>query len=238
MEANWLSKGSVAGNALRKAITSEIETSLRARIASGEWAQSGRLPTERELAMEYGVARNTLRKAIDAIVADGTVDRHVGRGMFVNGEANELAEIIQRVTGVSPADLMTVRLLVEPQAAAMAATNASTSDIDAIAEAHRFATDAQETDPFEKWDTEFHQRIFMAARNELLMGFHDILRVIRSRNAWIELKRKTFSENRRLNYCEHHGDIVRALYNRDAAGAARAMQAHMEAIQLTLFGHV
>lgn len=222
---------------LRKTVTSDIEASLRARIASGEWAQSARLPTERELAVEYGVARNTLRKAIDAIVADGTVDRHVGRGMFVNSEANELAEIIQRVTGVSPADLMAVRLLVEPQAAAMAATNASTSDIDAIAEAHRLATDAQETDLFEKWDTEFHQRIFAAARNELLMSFHDILRVIRSRNPWIELKRKTFSENRRLNYCKHHGDIVQALYDRDAAGAARTMHEHMEAIQLTLFGH-
>lgn len=221
---------------MRKAVTSDIETSLRARIAAGEWAQSGRLPTERELAMEYGVARNTLRKAIDAIVDDGTINRHVGRGMFVNGEASEIAEIIQRVTGVSPADLMAVRLLVEPQAAAMAATNASTSEIDAIAEAHHLATDAQETDLFEKWDTEFHQRVFAAARNELLMSFHDILRVIRSRNPWIELKRKTFSENRRLNYCKHHDDIVQALYNRDAEGASHAMHEHMEAIQVTLFG--
>ena len=184
------------------------------------------------------MARNTVRKAVDAMVGDGTIARHVGRGTFVNGEANELAEILDRMTGVSPADLMAVRLMIEPQAAALAATYGSSSDIQAVAEAHRQASDAHETDQFERWDTEFHQRIFAATRNELLMSIHDVLRIIRSRNAWIELKRKTFSENRRLNYCTHHEEIVEALQNRDSDGAARAMRLHMEAIQVTLFGRV
>ena len=221
-----------------KLVAVEIEDSLRKRIAAGEWGAAGRLPTERLLASEYGVARNTVRKAIEAIAGDGLVDRQVGRGMFLNGEAGEIVDIVQRVTGVSPADLMAVRKIVEPQAAAIAATCASSSDIDAIADAHRRATEAHETGDFEHWDTQFHHRIFAAARNELLMSIHDILRVIRSRNAWIELKRKTFSENRRLNYCQHHGDVVAALRNRDADGAAQAMRQHMDAIQVTLFGHL
>ena len=75
-----------------------------------------------------------------------------------------------------------------------------------------------------------------ATRNELLVSVHDILQVIRSRNAWIELKRKAFSENRRRDYCTHHEEIIAALRNRDAEGAAQAMRLHIEAIELALFG--
>jgi len=179
--------------ALPKIVASTVEGSLRKRIAAGEWATSGRLPAERDLAAQYGVARNTLRRAVEAIATDGTIERHVGRGTFVNGEAAELADIVQRVTGVSPADLMAARLIVEPQAAAIAARNASSADLQVIAEAHHHAIEAHQTDEFEHWDTQFHRRLFAATRNELLASIHAILQVIRSRNAWVELKRKTFS---------------------------------------------
>jgi DNA-binding FadR family transcriptional regulator len=221
---------------LPKIVAGAIEGSLRKRIAAGEWTTTGRLPAERELAAQYGVARNTLRRAVEAIANDGTLQRHVGRGTFVNGEAAELADIVQRVTGVSPADLMAARLIVEPQAAAIAAKNASFADLQAIAEAHHQASAAQQTDDFEHWDTQFHQRLFAATRNELLASIHDILQVIRSRNAWIELKRKTFSENRRRDYCAQHANVVAALENRDADGAAQAMLRHIEAIEIALFG--
>jgi DNA-binding FadR family transcriptional regulator len=222
--------------ALPKIVASTVEGSLRKRIAAGEWATSGRLPAERDLAAQYGVARNTLRRAVEAIATDGTIERHVGRGTFVNGEAAELADIVQRVTGVSPADLMAARLIVEPQAAAIAARNASSADLQAIAEAHHHAIEAHQTDEFEHWDTQFHRRLFAATRNELLASIHAILQVIRSRNAWVELKRKTFSENRRRDYCEQHGRVVAALQSRDADGAAQAMLSHIEAIEIALFG--
>jgi DNA-binding FadR family transcriptional regulator len=185
---------------------------------------------------QYGVARNTVRRAVEAIASEGTVARLIGRGTFLNGGTGELAGIIQRVTGVSPADLMAVRLIVEPQAAAIAAKNASLSDLQAIADAHHHANRALQTDEFEHWDTQLHQRLFAATRNELLVGIHGILQVIRSRNPWIELKRKSFSENRRLHYCDQHADLVATLERRDADGAAAAMQGHIEAIEVALFG--
>jgi DNA-binding FadR family transcriptional regulator len=219
-----------------KIVARNIEGSLRDRIAAGEWSTTGRLPAERELATQYGVARNTVRRAVEAIASEGTVARQIGRGTFLNGGTGELAGIIQRVTGVSPADLMAVRLIVEPQAAAIAAKNASLSDLQAIADAHHHANRALQTDEFEHWDTQLHQRLFAATRNELLVGIHGILQVIRSRNPWIELKRKSFSENRRLHYCDQHADLVATLERRDADGAAAAMQGHIEAIEVALFG--
>ncbi len=219
-----------------KIVASNIEGSLRQRIVAGEWSATGRLPAERDLAAEYGVARNTVRRAVEALANEGAIARHIGRGTFLNGATSELATILQRVTGVSPADLIAARLIIEPQAAAIAAKNASLSDLQAIADAHHHASEALQTDEFERWDTQFHQRLFAATRNELLASIHDILQVIRSRNPWIELKRKSFSENRRRDYCQQHGDIVVALEKRDADGAAQAMLMHIEAIELALFG--
>jgi DNA-binding FadR family transcriptional regulator len=214
----------------------EIRASLLARIAQGEWADTRRLPPERDLAAEYGAARNTVRKALTAIGGDGTVQRNVGQGTFIAPEAAEFGEIMKNVTGVSPADLMAVRTIVEPQATALAATMASAADLDQIAEAHHRASTETETATFEHWDAVFHQRIFAAARNDLLLSLHDILRVVRNRNPWIELKRKTFSENRRQDYCTQHAEILTALQSRDAEGAASAMRNHMDVIHVNLFG--
>lgn len=51
---------------------------MRARIASGRWADGSELPAERVLAEELGVARMTLRSALDELVEMGIIEQ--GRG--------------------------------------------------------------------------------------------------------------------------------------------------------------
>jgi DNA-binding FadR family transcriptional regulator len=221
---------------LPKTVATNIEQSLRQRIAAGEWSASGRLPPERDLAAEYGVARNTLRRAIQAITDHGLLERHIGRGTFLNDRTSELCAIIRCMTEASPADLIAVRLIIEPQAAAITAKNAGSSDLQAIAEANFHATEALQTDEFEHWDSQFHQRLFAATRNELLLSIHGMLQGVCSRYALIELKRKYFSLDRRRDYCAQHAKVVIALANRDAHGAAREMLRSVKAIEAALFG--
>ena len=169
-----------------KLVAAEIEHSLRRRIGSGEWSQTRRLPNERELAAEYNVARNTVRSAIDKIAADGSVTRQVGRGTFLRQDDRlDFMSVIQKLTGVSPIDMMAVRQMFEPKATALAATNASASDLCEIAAAHAAAVDAAEMATFEHWDAELHQRIFAGSRNELLDHLHQFLRLIRSQDQWL-----------------------------------------------------
>ena len=59
----------------------------------------GRLPPERDLRAEYGAARNTLRKGVSAISADGSVTHNVGHGTFIAPETAEFGEIMKNVTG-------------------------------------------------------------------------------------------------------------------------------------------
>jgi DNA-binding GntR family transcriptional regulator len=75
--------------------------------------------------------------------------------------------IIQKLSGVSPIDMMAVRRIIEPRAAALAATNASAGALKEIAAVHSASVAAREMEAFERCDTELHQKIFAATRNDL-----------------------------------------------------------------------
>ena len=217
-------------------VAQEVAQSLRRRIESGEWTGSRRLPNERELALEYKVARNTVRSAIDRIASDGLVSREVGRGTFLRDTSRVgLANLLPQLAGVSPIDMMAVRQILEPRAAAMAATNASAADLRDIAAAHAASLDALDMETFERWDAELHQRIFAGTHNELLNHLHVILKLIRGQDLWRDIKHRSFSPQRRLVYCREHKEIVDALIRRDAEAASTTMRAHLETVGVNLF---
>jgi len=58
---------------------------MRQRIARGQWGQGHRLPSLEELVAEFGVARVTVRQAIDVLTREGLVSPQQGRGTFVTG---------------------------------------------------------------------------------------------------------------------------------------------------------
>jgi len=60
-----------------------LRDQLAERIASLEWQLHEPLPTEQELAVTYGVAVGTVRKAVDLLVHEGLLERFQGRGTFV-----------------------------------------------------------------------------------------------------------------------------------------------------------
>jgi DNA-binding FadR family transcriptional regulator len=204
-----------------KRVSSDVETSLRRRIEAGEWSGSLRLPNERYLASEYGVARNTVRAAMERIGADGGLRREVGRGTFLQRSPDaDLTAVIRTLIGVSPADTMAVRQIVEPKAAALAATTSNLADLNAIAAAHERAVGAEGFEPFEQCDAAFHE----------LISLHAMLRLIRNQEQWLGIKRRSFSAERRADYCNEHSAIVRALLCRDAEAAEKAMLTHLNSV--------
>lgn len=61
----------------------QLATLFRRRIEAGIWAAGHRIPTVDGLAAEYGVARATIRQALDQIEADGLIERFRAKGTFV-----------------------------------------------------------------------------------------------------------------------------------------------------------
>jgi DNA-binding FadR family transcriptional regulator len=218
-------------------VATDIARSLKRRIDAGEWSESRRVPPERELANSLGVARNTVRRAMQLLTEDGAISRHVGRGTFVNTIAvPSLAGTVARMEGASPADMMAVRILLEPAAAAFAATDASMGELASVEEAHRAACATTDMPTFERWDAEFHHRIFACSRNELLREIHNLLRLLRDQAPWFDMKRRSFSEERRQRYCAEHGAVMAALRQRDPDGARTAMQAHLKTVETNVLG--
>lgn len=70
---------------------------MRQRIARGAWLQGERLPSLEELMAEFGVARVTVRQAVDLLAREGLVSPQQGRGTFVTG-APRRERIINVVT--------------------------------------------------------------------------------------------------------------------------------------------
>ena len=62
----------------------QVADDLAGRISRGELA--GRLPAERDLASEYGVAYGTIRRAMEVLRERGLVESVHGRGTFVKGK--------------------------------------------------------------------------------------------------------------------------------------------------------
>jgi DNA-binding FadR family transcriptional regulator len=218
-------------------VAEDIAVALKQRISAGEWSHNGRMPPERDLAAEFGVARNTVRRAVDHLEEAGMIARQVGRGTFlVSANANSLAGAIARMEGASPADIMEIRQLLEPAAAGFAATNASAGELNAVREAHQAAIDATDMPTFERWDAEFHQRIFACSRNDFLREIHNLVRILRNQTPWFEMKRRSFSEERRMIYCDEHQVVMEALSLRDPNRARDAMLAHLRTVANNLLG--
>jgi DNA-binding FadR family transcriptional regulator len=217
-------------------VAEDIAVALKQRISAGEWAANGRMPPERNLASEFGVARNTIRRAVDQLEEAGIVAREVGRGTFLIAETvNSLAGAIARMEGASPADIMEIRQLLEPAAASFAATSASVGELNAIQEAHDGACEALDMPSFERWDAAFHQRIFFCTRNNFLREIHNLVQVLRNQTPWFEMKKRSFSEARRKIYCAEHQIVMNALLRRDPLAAKEAMFTHLRTVANNLF---
>lgn len=217
-------------------VAEAIARSLKERIDRGDWGDGARLPPERDLAASYGVARNTIRRALGLLGDSTPITRTVGRGTFVESRASaSLSDVLSRISGASPADMMEIRQLLEPSAAGFAATNASSAELVRVAEAHRQAEAATTLAEFEHWDAEYHHRVFACSRNELLREIHNILRVVRNQAPWLEMKRRAFTEERRRRYCDEHQALLDALMRRDPEGARSAMLSHLRSVESNLF---
>lgn len=210
----------------------EIAQSLRTRIAEGEWGPGIRLPTERELAERFDVARNTVRRALDDLEQEGLVTREVGRGTFVaRAKAAAGLTLMERMTHASPMAVLEVRLIIEPRVTALAAIRAGAPDLTEIETALAGSLEARSVPDFETWDAALHQAICNAAHNDLLSDYCRALGEVRNQPRWQQMKERSVTAERRRLYDAQHAGIVEAIRARDPSAAEAAMQVHLRSVR-------
>jgi DNA-binding FadR family transcriptional regulator len=65
---------------------------------------------------------------------------------------------------------------------------------------------------------------------------HSLLRALRNQSPWYEMKKRSFSEERRLRYCAEHGALLANLLRRDPEAARSAMAEHLATVSANLLG--
>ncbi|MGE5524434.1 MAG: FadR/GntR family transcriptional regulator [Rhodospirillaceae bacterium] len=204
----------------------------------GTYAPGSRLPTERELAEQFAIPRNAVRKMLAQLEAEGCITRHVGRGTFLAQPATSSAgDLDSGAAHTSPAELMEARMRIEPALAELIVTHATPADFERMEVCLERAERAATLDEFELWDAALHEAMAAATHNNFVGRVLNMVTAARQQAEWGKLKDRIVTPDRRVRYQEEHRAIVRALKARDAEQARQAILAHLEHASRNLFGY-
>lgn len=208
----------------------KIIRQVRTLITSGQLKPGDRLPSERKLAEAFGVGRGNVRMAIQKLEFYGILKTMPQSGTVVAGMGiTALEGLISDVLKIEDSDfasLVETRVLLETEAARMAAKKRTKQDIEQITAAmNAYNQKAQQGVPAVEEDLMFHLKIAEASKNSVLKSLMLIITPDVIRN-FIQLD---ICENgRSINSVEEHQFILEQIIAQNEEAAAEAMQAHLQ----------
>jgi len=224
----------------REAASDALAGALRRRIMLGGFTFGSKLPTERDLALGLGVSRNTVRKAMRILAADGLISTSRGRN---GGSVVELPAVpprrrreIAAAWRQSIDDAYQFRLALEPLAARRAAERSTAKQRDELAWLVR--QDSTDLASYHQLDSRFHLLIAEMAGHDLLLesitrAREEMFREVNT--LWMFFGPDSHGGADQLaspgafeGFAGEHTPIMRAIGNGDAEQASVAMTAHLQ----------
>lgn len=218
-------------------LSSRVAGELERLILQNHLAIGARLPSERDLADQFGVSRTVVREAVRTLIAKGLLEVKAGSGTVVRQLTSASAvESMSRLLASQSArfdygHVNEVRRVLEVEIAGLAAQRRTADDLQALT---NILTQAQQNlgDPetFVHTDIAFHEALARATHNDL---FLIILSSIAQ--TMIDVRhlglRVPGTPARALDY---HGRIYGYVEAGDVAGARQAMDQHMDEARQTM----
>ncbi|WP_349359938.1 FadR/GntR family transcriptional regulator [Stappia sp.] len=218
---------------LRGNLKSAVAETLALRILDGTYPSGTTLPTEADLLNTLGVSRTCLREALQILVGKGLISSRPKHGTSVRPEVDwnyldsQMLAWRQKVVPQAQilSELVGIREMVEPEAAALAATHASDAEIAEMRAAldGMGVADGKRTRETLDADVRFHRLILAATRNAMLSGL----------GACIESALRasiTITSDPRVSdpiALDQHGRVLAAIEARDPDAARSEMRALM-----------
>ena len=218
------------------ALRDTIFENLRSRA----WRAGHRIPTERALSEQFKLSRSTVRRVLLDFKRQRLITQTVGSGTYVSDQVHTaLADLVPAAgaQAVSPAELMSARLVLEPALIDMVIGNATAADFARMDDCNHHAEAATTLEDFEKWDAALHEAIAEAAHNGFITGVFRLMNAVRSQSEWGVLKRRSATPERRLQYQQQHRALVDALRQRDAERARALCLAHLVHVRTNMLGY-
>lgn len=218
----------------------QLRDTILDNLRSRTWRAGQQLPTERALGAQFGLSRSTVRRVLHDFKRKRLITQTVGSGTYVSERIHEaLSDLIPGgpARTVSPAELMSARLALEPALVEMVIGNATAADFARMDACNERAEAAGTLEDFEHWDAQLHEAIADAAHNGFIAGVFRLMSQARSLGEWGVMKRRSATPERRLEYQREHRALVAALKDRDAERARRLCLSHLLHVRTNLLGY-
>jgi GntR family transcriptional regulator, transcriptional repressor for pyruvate dehydrogenase complex len=207
---------------------------LGTAIRLGLLGPGDRLPPERELADQFGIARSTLRQALTSLTESGHLVALRGRGggTFVS-DAPPLVESSGRVelAGGHWRELLDYRIAVEIGAAVLAAERAGPDDLLPL-QAHVETMRTSDFSVYRRADVFFHLGVAEASHSaRLVAAMTEVQGKMSELIAHIAHPVPVLARSN-----EQHAALVTALEQRDGWGAAQLVREHLKGTEQVLAG--
>ncbi|HVZ29584.1 MAG TPA: FadR/GntR family transcriptional regulator [Asticcacaulis sp.] len=210
-----------------KKLYRQIADSIAAEIDSGRFRPGDRLPTERELALQFGVSRPTLREALIALEILGYIEARHGQGILVVERVTRTAPIADSEIGAF--ELIESRRLFEGEVAALAATQVQPEHVVELEKLLKAMGDPDQ-EKAERADRDFHLLIANITGNGALITTVENLWDWRYQSP---LARNILGRATDLGMGDRireHTGILMALKKHSPTAARQAMHEHMDRV--------
>jgi len=214
-------------------LASQVSRELGRRIVSGTYREGALIDDERRLTERFGVSKSVIREAIKLLVGKGLLDVRRGSGTRVRERQQWMLlddDVLAWHLSVTPEprflrQLMDMRRMMEPKAAAWAAVSGSKTDhVEIQCAQERMEAETRSVEDFVVADALFHRAILRAANNEFLLSLEGV--IFSALLSSIKLTNADPREN--ASSVPFHRAVMHAILKRDAVAAEREMLAHLD----------
>ena len=217
----------------------EIVEQITKSIRNGTIKEGSYLPSERELAEQFGVARPTVREALKVLAVGGLISIKPGLGAVVRPIKSADNQLMWSLLTdeCSPLELLQARMLLEITVSVMAAEERTIDDLKDI----RSILDCMEREVEEgrfsmELDASFHSRIAASCSNSVLAGLaRSVIGMTKQKLYRVLVDLNNEQPLKRLRYVKEHEEIYEALERQDLYGAAATVRKHITGIMADVY---
>ena len=208
-----------------------VTDQLKQSLFNGEYLEGERLPSEHELMEVFGVSRIVVREAIRNLEQSGLLEikRGPAGGAFVRAMKHDAISSLVRDTlrlgRTSVAEMMEVRLHIEPIVAGLAAERRNPEDIDNLEKGIENMPKVKSGDKYVAWNVDFHRIVAKASHNSMYELIVNILM-----DMTLELILSIKPTKRVIHDTTSHPAIVEMIKQGNAEGAKEVFREHLEEI--------
>lgn len=205
-----------------------VSDQLKESIFRGQYQPGQRMPNEHKLVEVFGVSRVIIREAIRDLERNGLIEIKRGPkgGAFVlpmnHIAVSKVIKDVFKLGNGTVADIMEVRLEIEPTVAGLAARRATDEDVDKLTEALEDMPEAP-GDEYVAWNINFHRLLARCSHNPM---FNILVNILLDFTEELIIKIKP--TERVIHDTTSHPDLLEKVRRGDSDGARRKMRSHLE----------